>query len=537
MHAIILTSFFLFTGLVALITWLATRNDNLSTSDGFFLAGRRLTFPFIAGSLLLTNLSTEQMVGLNGAAFQDGFCVMAWEVLAVLGLIFMALYFLPRYLKSGITTIPQLIEIRFDYTTQLITNLIFLAAYATILLPIILYSGAMGLVGMLDVGTLTGIESEAGTVWFIVILVGVIGSIYALWGGLRTVAISDTLNGIGLLLGGMAIVYFGLRMMGDGEGAIAGLHVLKTSQPERFNSIGGPETSVPFSTLFTGVMLLNVFYWCTNQQIIQRTLGAKNLEEGQKGVVLTGLLKLLGPLYLVIPGMIAYHLYAKTGIRADQAYGHLVRDVLPTPLTGVFAAVMVGAILSSFNSVLNSSCTLFSIGIYKGMINKTATEQQVVRAGRHFGWILAVCAMVAAPQLLGQTSIFGYLQKMNGIYAIPIFAVVLVALMSRKVTAQGATIALVAGVLIMFFGYFIPPFKGWAQHIHDFHFQGVVFVLILVIMHVVSFFKPRESDWIQQDAKAVELTPWKHVKVACLGLFLVVMAIYTFFADFSVFGG
>lgn len=537
MHGVILASFFIFTGLVALGTWLITRRDDHASTEGFFLAGRRLTFPFIAGSLLLTNLSTEQMVGLNGAAFQDGFSVMAWEVLAVVGLVSMALYFLPRYLKSGIATVPQLMEIRFDHGAQVITNLIFLGAYATILLPIILYSGAMGLVGMMDVGGLTGIESELGRVVLIVVLVGVIGSIYALWGGLRTVAVSDTLNGIGLLTGGMAIVYFGLRYMGGGEGVWAGLDVLKNSQPERFTSIGGPKQSVPFSTIFTGVLLLNVFYWCTNQQIIQRTLGAKTLAEGQKGVLLTAFLKLLGPLYLVLPGMMAWHLYAAEGIRPDQAYGHLVRDVLPAPLTGFFAAVMVGAILSSFNSVLNSSCTLFSLGIYKGMVNKNADEQQVVRAGRWFGWILAVWAMVIAPQLFGQTSIFGYLQKMNGIYAIPIFAVVLTALMSRTVTALAAKTALIAGVTTMTLAYFVPPFRGWASAVHEFHLQGIVFLTLLALMRIISALKPAPAPWVQQDAKAVDLTPWRHVKLGCAVLILIVLTIYIAFADVAPLRG
>lgn len=160
MHALTLASFLFFTGLVAFITWRITRRDDHSSTSGYFLAGRSLTFPLIAGSLLMTNLSTEQMVGLNGAAFADGLSVMAWEVVAVIALVALALFFLPRFLKSGIATLPQLLEIRFDKDTQLITNIIFLIAYAVILLPIILYSGAIGLQGMLDLQGLTGIESS-----------------------------------------------------------------------------------------------------------------------------------------------------------------------------------------------------------------------------------------------------------------------------------------------------------------------------------------------------------------------------------------
>ncbi|WP_276317867.1 hypothetical protein [Cobetia sp. ICG0124] len=180
-------------------------------STGYFLAGRSLTFPLIAGSLLMTNLSTEQMVGLNGAAFTDGLSVMAWEVMAVLAMVVMALFFLPRFLKSGITTLPELLALRYGRSTELITNLIFLFAYAVILLPIILYSGAIGLQGMLDLPSLTGIGSPNALLWIGTIwVVGIIGAIYALFGGMRSIAISDTLNGVGLLIGGMLIVWFGL---------------------------------------------------------------------------------------------------------------------------------------------------------------------------------------------------------------------------------------------------------------------------------------------------------------------------------------
>ncbi|OBX35730.1 putative symporter YidK [Halomonas elongata] len=295
MHALTLASFLFFTGLVALITWRITRRDDHKSTNGLFLAGRSLTFPLIAGSLLMTNLSTEQMVGLNGSAFSDGLSVMAWEVVAVIALVLLALFFLPRFLRSGIATVPQLLEIRFDKATQRITNVIFLLAYAVILLPIILYSGAMGLQGMLDLHGLTGIESPTLLLWLTVWLVGLIGSVYALFGGLRTVAVSDTLNGIGLLVGGFVIVYFGLQAISDGSGIMAGWDTLKQTHPDKLDSIGGSDQQVPFFTLFTGVFLINVFYWTTNQQIIQRTFAAKNLAEGQKGVLLTGFFKLLGP--------------------------------------------------------------------------------------------------------------------------------------------------------------------------------------------------------------------------------------------------
>ena len=532
-----LVSFLFFTLLVAVITYFVTRRDDHQSSKGYFLAGRSLTFPLIAGSLLLTNLSTEQMVGLNGDAFKDGFCVMVWEVWCVIAMVTMALFFLPRYLKSGIATVPEYLEIRFDGQTRVFCNLIFLVAYVGILLPIILYTGAKGMLGILDVPALTGVESKEVLLWAIVWIVGIVGSIYALWGGLRTVAISDMLNGIGLLVGGFMIAYFGLVYLGDGD-MMNGVGKLQTLHEKKgtFNSVGGAESSVPFGTLFSGVILLTFFYWTTNQQIIQRTFGANSLAEGQKGVLLTGAFKLLGPVYLVLPGIIAFALFHEQQPDLDQkeAYGKLVNTVLPAPLTGFFAAAMIGAILSSFNSALNSSCTLFSLGLYKGVFNKEASEKQVVRSGKIFGLIVAIAAMTIAPFLDKTESIFGYLQKMNGMYFIPIFAVVLVGMLTTRVPARAAKAALWTGIIIIPLGYFVYPFNAVVESMHTFHFLGVVFAYLILMQLIVGAIWPRETEFVQHDVGAVDMTPWRHAKWVGLLLIIGIFAIYALFADFSV---
>ncbi len=533
MNFFIIISFLFFTLLVAVLTWFFTRKQDMSSKNGYFLAGRNLSFPLIAGSLLLTNLSTEQMVGLNGSAFTDGFAVMVWEVGAVLALLAMALFFLPRFLKSGVTTVPEYLSIRFGKTSEFITNIIMLSAYALILLPIILYTGAVGLIGILDLQTLLGIQDYGTVLVLVVISVGVIGSLYALTGGLRTVAVSDTLNGIGLLTGGFLITFFAFKMLGDGS-FLEGIRNLAELVPEKMNSIGGPETSVPFSTVFSGVMLLNFFYWTTNQQIIQRTFAASSLSEGQKGVLLTGGLKLLGPLYLVLPGIIAFALFAGQGIKADHAYGMLVNEVLPTPLAGFFAAAMLGAILSSFNSALNSTCTLFSLGIYKEKLNKTASEKQIVSSGKIFGIILAIFAVVVAPLLAKTGSIYSYLQKMNGIYFIPIFAVVLTGMLTKRVPQRAANFGLLGGIIIIAIGYFVPPFDKIVAQMHEYHFLGLVFLYLIITMLIMGETNPRETEFIQEDVKAVDMTPWKGAKWAAGIILAIIISIFVVFADFSV---
>ncbi|MFI4875612.1 MAG: solute:sodium symporter family transporter [Blastopirellula sp. JB062] len=574
--SITVLSFVFFTALVGVVTWLLTRSDQHGTSAGYFLAGRTLTGGYIAGSLMLTNLSTEQLVGLNGAAYKDGMCVMAWEVVAALSLVIMALFFLPRYLKSGIATIPEFLETRFNAATRSITSFIFIIAYAGILLPIILYTGSRGMIdildlrnmlGLADVPTVLGMSTDWFLMWVVVWLIGIIGSLYAIFGGLRTVAVSDTLNGFGLLVGGALIVWFGLSQIDPNP--LTALETLKTANPEKFNSIGGPESSVPFSTLFTGVLLLNLFYWSTNQQIIQRTFGASSLKEGQKGVLLAGFLKILAPLILVLPGIIAFHLFHETlpMESKDQAYGKLVQLVLPKPLGGFFAAAIMGAILSSFNSALNSTATLFSLGVYQPMIRPAASEHEVIASGKWFGTIIALTSMTVAPLLAGQDSIFGYLQKMNGLYFIPIFSVVLIGLLTRRVPAVAANVALVVGFAAIALGYFGPSlFEFFVQSalndampealkdfvplamkysvpnfaallagpFREFHFLGVVFASLIVMMLAIGAIMPMNTPYQQQASSAVDMTAWPLAWPVGIVLIAVVLAIYGYFADFSV---
>ncbi|EAQ82189.1 solute:sodium symporter family transporter [Blastopirellula marina] len=551
--SITIVSFVFFTALVGVITWWLTRGDQHGTSAGYFLAGRTLTGGYIAGSLMLTNLSTEQLVGLNGAAYKDGICVMAWEVVAGMSLVVMALLFLPRYLKSGIATIPEFLETRFDERTRSITSFIFIVAYAGILLPIILYTGATGMIGILDlqnmlglgdVPTVLGMETDWFLLWVVVWLIGIIGSIYAIFGGLRTVAVSDTLNGFGLLVGGALIVWFGLAAINGkfgfealGNNPLTAIETLQTANPEKFNSIGGPDSSVPFSTLFTGVLLLNLFYWSTNQQIIQRTFGASSLKEGQKGVLMAGFLKILAPLILVLPGIIAYQLFHETlpMESKDLAYGKLVQHVLPTPLAGFFAAAIMGAILSSFNSALNSTATLFSLGVYQHMIRPGATENEVIRSGKWFGTIIAVTSMTVAPLLAGQDSIFGYLQKMNGLYFIPIFSVVLIGLCTKRVPAIAANIALVVGFVVIALGYFVPTLANLlAGPFREFHFLGVVFAMLIGMMLFIGAINPLATPYEQKDSGAVDMTSWPLAWPVGIGLIITVLSIYGYFADFSV---
>lgn len=525
-------SFLGFTLLVAVISYLATRKTNEKTSDGYFLGGRSLTAGVIAGSLLLTNLSTEQIVGLNGSAYKDGLSVMAWETLAAIAMVVAAVFLLPRYLKSGLTTVPQFLADRFDVSTKTMTSGLFLTGYVVVLLPVILYSGSVAISGMFDVPTLLGVSD---TVALVVCIcgIGIVGSIYAVFGGLKAVAVSDSINAIGLLIGGILIPIFGLMLIGEGS-VFAGLETLMNANPERFDSTGNKGQEVPFHTIFTGMMLVQLFYWGTNQQIIQRALGAKSLAEGQKGLLLASFIKILGPLILVLPGMIAYYHFEGNLASSDLAYPELVRAVLPKYLVGFFAAVLFGAILSSFNSVLNSSVTLFGIDIYKQHINKDASEQTVVKYGKIFGICLAIAAMFIAPMIANAGSLFNYLQEINGIYNIPILTIIVVGYLTKRVPAIAAKIAIILGSGLYIISQFVLPQLGvdlgQMFGLHYLDIMAILFLLNAAIMLIIGKIKPRATPYVQEYTKQVEIKPYKYVKQIGLMICLIVIVIYVIFA-------
>ncbi len=568
-----LATFVFFTALVAILTWWFTRGTDVNTDEGYFLAGRSLTGVFIAGSLLLTNLSTEQLIGLNAGSFNDGLSVMCWEVIAGFSLVILGLVFLPRYLKSGIATIPQFLEERYGSSVRTFTAAIFIVAYMLILLPFVLFLGARGLTGMLDLESLLGIldnsaeaseaavrAAELKTIWIVVVLIAILGAAYAIFGGLRAIAVSDTFNGAGLLIGGLMITYFALQTIAGSEAGFVGAFAkIKAADPDAFQSLGTASEATHWPTLFTGVLLLNFFYWCTNQQIIQRTFGAKNLAEGQKGVLLAALFKILAPLILVLPGIMAAYLVLgaedpemmqNVGTNADgewiadRAYGALVARVLPTWLLGFFAAVVVGSILSTFNSVLNSAATLFSLDVYKKYLDPNASTKQVVRSGQVCSFVVALFAVVSAPLVFyGRDEIFGFFQTLNGVYFIPLLAVILVGMFNKMVDGKSAMITLHVGLALMIVGTFLgggvkatdttPEIKGWLVDWFGsaFHYMGAVFLFLIVLQLTLGAMgMKRRTPYRQQDSEAVDLTPWKYARPVGVGLILFALAIYVYFA-------
>lgn len=278
-------SFVFVTALVAFISWLKTRNTDETNKDGYFLGGRSLTGWVIFGSLMMTNLSAEQLVGRNGQGYAAGMTAMGWETMCPIALTLMALFFVPKYFKLGISTIPEFLEDRYDRKTRVIMSFIFLVAYIVTMLPLVLYAGSVAMERIFDITGLLGGNRFMATVVMCVAL-GIIGGVYAIFGGLKAVAVSDTLNGI-IFIAGAAILIPVLAFIALGDGSIAGgIRIFATASPEHLNAIQPADALppyIPWPMIIIGCGINHISYWCTNQSIMQRVLGAKKPERSSEG--------------------------------------------------------------------------------------------------------------------------------------------------------------------------------------------------------------------------------------------------------------
>jgi solute:Na+ symporter, SSS family len=510
-----------FIAFVAIYSWYKLRNEKLDSQDGYFLGGRSLTGVVIAGSMLLTNISTEHLIGMNGSSYKNGFIIIAWEVTSALALVAAAIYFVPKYLKMGLTTIPQYLEKRFDSTTRTLVALFLMVSFVVTLLPIVLYTGAINIESIFNISEVLGMSQDQG-LWVTVIAIGVLGSIYAIFGGLKAVAVSDTINGYGLLIGGLAIPLIALISIGDGN-PLTGLTKVYQHSPEKFNVIGAKDSIMPFGVLFTGLIINQLYFWSMNQTIIQRALGAKNLVEAQKGLLYTGVLKIFVPIIIILPGVIGFYYYGDSLFEnQDMIYPELIKKVLPVGLVGLFAAIIMGAVLSTFNSVLNSAATIFSIDIYKEHFGENCTDKKLVKVGKLTSTVLAIFAIIAAPMVANAPDgLYQLLQQLNGIFFIPIASIMLAGFFLKKISATGAKAALFVGL-----AFYITTTFILKTDIHFVHIWGIEFLINLAVMFGVSYFYPQNKEFKAKDLHILDMKEWKYTKHMSIALCFVTILIY-----------
>ena len=531
-----------FTILVAVISYFKTKGDDQTTADGYFLAGRGLPGFVIAGSLLLTNLSAEQLVGTNGQTWSVGMSPMAFEVLAATALIVLALFAAPRYLKSGITTIPELIGMRYDRTTKLWFSIAYIILYLVVQIPVILYSGSLVFENIFGVSAMFGITKFQSVV-VLCIAISIVGSIYAIFGGLKAVAVSDTVNGVGLLIGGLMIPFFALHVLGnaagyDGISIIDGFKYLVQNYPEKLNSIAPADSlppAVPWPTVFTGLVFLGLQSWCTHQSFIQRVLAAENLKEAQKGALYCAFLKILGFMFLALPGVISYALFELQGNQVtmmDEAYPQLVTEVIPAPLMGFFAAVMFGAILSSFNSVLNSVNTMFTMDIYHEFINKDASEEKLVKVGKNIGIVFAIATTIVGPMIyFFPAGLKTFLDSLVMLIGLPVLSAVFGGFFFKYLPKYTAKLILIIHVVV--YGLFLLTISN---DLHYLYAVAVLWPIELFIMFLMNRSNKNKGavEWVQEDVGAVDMTPWKYAKPVSVIVMVCVVAVYIAFSPLGI---
>jgi len=487
---------------VAVSLWVGRKEKS---SEDYFLAGRSLAWPLIGLSLLASNISTEHFVGMAGSAFgRVGLAIASYEWMAAVTLVVVALWLLPRFLKAGIYTMPEYLEYRYDSGTRSIMAGYLMALYVVALLATVLYSGAQGLNGIFgfpeqvagllyegDWESLTSDQQGTARFWATVAgawFIGIVAGAYTIYGGLKAVVWSDLLQGSALIIGGAIVLYLGLKLTGGGtlgeNGGVTGgslaqgwenfvesaKYVDETTGEERSKLsavLPWNDPELPWIAVFVGGLWIpNLFYWGLNQFITQRTLGAKSLAEGQKGIFFAAFLKILMPFIIVIPGIIAWQQFgpeimsqaggdeAKAG---EQAYPYMIARIMPPVLTGVMLAALAGAVMSTFSSGINSASTIFTVDFYSKYLNRNATPKKQVFVGRWATAVIAVLACLMAPLPGMFSGVFNYIQEIWGFISPGIVAVFLGGMVFRRAPAIAGRLALIVGPIL----YAISRVPGW----------------------------------------------------------------------------
>ncbi|MGB1298273.1 MAG: sodium/sugar symporter [Psychrobium sp.] len=449
-------------------------------ANDYFLAGNSLPWWAVGASLIAANISAEQIIGMSGSGFKIGLAIASYEWMAAITLMIIGKYCLPIFLEKKIYTMPQFLEQRFDSRVRVTMAVFWLGVYVLVNLTAILWLGALA------INTITGVDLMAG-----MIFLGLFSVAYSLYGGLKAVAFTDIIQVVLLIFGGLFLSYTALDLIGQGNGIVAGFAALTDQAPEKFDMILAKDhphyIDLPgLSVLVGGMWIMNLSYWGFNQYIIQRTLAAKSLEEGQKGIAFAAFLKLLMPVIVVLPGIAAVILLPELE-RADQAYPQLM-NLMPVGLKGLVFAALVAAIVSSLASMTNSIATIFTMDLYKSD-DKPRSEQHYVTVGRIVSFSALVIAMLVAKPLLGQfDQAFQYIQEFTGFFTPGIVVLFITGMFWKKTTANaGLAAAIGSFVLSIVFKYAWPtlPFMDRV---------GIVFLSCLAITVVVSLFENKVQD-------------------------------------------
>jgi solute:Na+ symporter, SSS family len=488
------------------------KGEHRKDAQDYFLASRALPWWAIGSSLIAANISAEQIIGMSGSGYVIGLGIASYEWMAAITLVIVGKYFLPIFLRNGIYTMPEFLEKRYNNSVRTVMAVFWLGVYVFVNLTSILWLGATA------VHTVTGMEVQNA-----LIALGVFAGAYALYGGLKAVALTDIVQVSLLVLGGLMISYIALDRIGGEAGILAGFHELTVRFPEKFDMILSPDNpnykDLPgLAVILGGMWVMNVSYWGFNQYIIQRALAAKDLPEAQKGIVLAAFLKLLMPVIIVLPGIAAVAL-APNLTRPDEAYPHLMA-MLPHGILGLVFAALVAAIVASMGSKINSIATIFTMDVYR-QIRPQASTQHLVVIGRITAVVALVIAIISAKPLLGSfDQAFQYIQEFTGFFTPGICVIFLLGMFWERTTATGALVAAIASAVLSFVLKILWPSLPFMNRV------GVVFLACLAIAVALSLMERKREAALRIDLKNGDYATSVGFNIAAVVVMAILIALY-----------
>jgi solute:Na+ symporter, SSS family len=517
-----------------------TKKGHKKDAQDYFLAGKSLPFWAIGASLIAANISAEQFIGMSGSGFAIGLAIASYEWMAAITLIIVAKYLMPIFIKQGLYTIPQFVEQRFNTNLKTILAVFWICLFIFVNLTSVLFLGAKALDTILGTG-------DGSMIMPFIIGLALFAAAYSIWGGLSAVAWTDVIQVVLLVIGGFITTIIALHYVTPDGGVFAGLDHVYSTAGEKFNMIlkrDNPEfMNLPgIAVLIGGMWVANLYYWGFNQYIIQRALAAKSLKEAQRGLAFAAFLKLLLPLFVVIPGIIAYVMFTQPegtaviqGIRGDFllpdgsinydiSYPWLIKTFIPTGLKGLVVAALSAAIVSSLASMLNSTATIFTMDVYKPYFSKRTDGTDLVPVGRIAVFVALVIAVLIAPALQTMPQMFQYIQEYTGVVSPGILAVFMMGLFWKKTTTKGAIIGVLASIPIAILLKVLPaelPFLDQMMY---------TCLLTMATIVMVSLTTAKTED----DPKAIPLPretfiTGKNFNIAAYVIMMILAVLYTLF--------
>ncbi len=501
-----IVTFIAFNASVVGISLYASRKED--NAEDYFLAGRKLTWWLIGMSLIASNISTEHFVGMSGQGFSLGLAIASFEWMAVPALIIVALFLMPKFLRAGIYTLPEFLEYRYNKKAKLVMACFMLVCYVLVTMTTVLYSGALALQSIFGINIISSI-------W----IIGIIAGSYTVYGGLKAVAWSDFIQGITLLGIGLLVMFLSFRKIGGID------RFVELSNGRLHTVLPWNHPRMPWiSVFFGGLWVQNLFYWGLNQFISQRTLGAKSLQEGQKGILFGASLKLLIPFIVVFPGIIAFELYGDQITNPDEAYPYLIQRIIPTGLMGVMLSALFGAVMSTLSALLNSATTIFTMDIYKPHFKKDASPKHLVLVGRIATIILVLMGCLWSPIVRKfEGGLYFFLQVYWGFVIPGVVAVFFFGIIWKKVPAVAAIWGMLLNIPLYGLCLLLMPNVSYLHHIE------ITFTIISLFIIIITRLRPLQKAVTLPVRNDMQLPMSSTIKIWSILLTLVFISLYIIF--------